>query len=121
MAANGDIVINDQTQGIEFGVSGDDHDLPPLDLVKIDVEYFEPQVVKGMGRLLDARPTLMVEVITEDIGKMLESMLEGRGYLYYRLETTGPVRQETIQQCSKTGKDYLFCTEENARKFNLPL
>lgn len=36
--------------------------LPPLRLIKIDVEGYELEVLNGMGRLLDERPFIMLEV-----------------------------------------------------------
>ncbi len=84
-------------------------------------EFFEPQVVRGLGGVLDAHlPTMMIEVIHDDVGIALETLLAGKPYLYFLLdEQRGPVRKDTVRKGSKLSKDYLFCTEAVARQHAL--
>jgi FkbM family methyltransferase len=67
--------------------------LDSLDLVKVDVEGHEPEVLEGMGGLLvKFRPTFLVEVLTDQAGKRLESLVDSLGYIYFDLDEVGPPR-----------------------------
>ena len=55
-----------------------------LDLVKIDVEGAEPEVLMGMGQLLARhRPSMIVEILSDDAGGRVEEIIKGLDYLYF--------------------------------------
>jgi hypothetical protein len=75
-----------------------EHGFPSLDLIKIDVERHEPQALDGMGSILGRdRPTLLIEILDAEIGRLVEGRIQGLGYLIYRVnETSGATREQTL-------------------------
>jgi FkbM family methyltransferase len=60
--------------------------LPPIDLIKIDVEGAEPKVLNGMGDILARdRPAILIESLSAECGIEIEKILKkvAPGYLYY--------------------------------------
>lgn len=80
-----------------------------VDLVKIDVEGHEPEVLRGMGPLLDkCKPTLLIEVLSDVAGGRLEELLEGLGYLYFDLDDVKAPR--SVPHIRKSSHwNYLIC------------
>jgi FkbM family methyltransferase len=53
----------------------------PVDLVKIDVEMHEPAVLRGMRTILERdRPTMIVEVLSDEVRGEIEEALAGLNY-----------------------------------------
>ena len=74
-----------------------------VDLIKMDTEGTEIDVLRGAQQLLERdRPMIVCEVL-EDVGdpRLIEEMLRPLGYQFYRLEPSGPIRQEHIQTHAK--------------------
>ncbi|MBM3349813.1 MAG: FkbM family methyltransferase [Betaproteobacteria bacterium] len=73
---------------IRHGISG-------LHLVKIDVERHEPQVLRGMRYLLQQfRPTLLLEVLDDEVAKRVQDEVDGFGYYYFSInEQLGSLRK----------------------------
>lgn len=63
----------------------------PVDLVKIDVETFELQVLRGMRAMLDrSRPAVFLEILpTVGIGP-IQDLLNAHGYRLWALTRNGP-------------------------------
>ena len=73
-------------------VALDDLDLPPPDLVKIDVEGSEAAVLRGAQRLLrEHRPALVVEL--HETNAEVCDLLEGHGYVLENLDGPHPPRE----------------------------
>lgn len=65
----------------------DDIDLPPADLMKIDVEDHEYEVLEGCRRLLDQhRPVILFESRNGGDGGQVGEFLRQHGYLLYGLQ-----------------------------------
>jgi FkbM family methyltransferase len=80
-----------------------------LDLLKIDVEGHEPEVLEGMGMLLSKfRPTLLIEVLSDEAGAKLESLVGTLGYVYFDLDEIGPARLVPHVRASSRW-NYLVC------------
>lgn len=92
--------------------------IPPPDLVKIDVEGHEPAVLRGMGSLLERRPVLLVEVLTEAAAADVDALTRHFGYQVYIIDAGGPRRLE--RPTAAPGGNLLFCTAEAARALLLP-
>jgi FkbM family methyltransferase len=76
-----------------------EHQVPVIDLVKIDTESTEPQVVRGMARtLVQHHPDLIVEVLghtrTEN---ELTDLLHPYGYKFFHLTPDGPTLRSSIR------------------------
>jgi len=95
--------------------------LKSIDLLKIDVESAEPEVLDGMEDLLyRMRPSMIVEVLTDEVGARLERMLSPV-YLYFQIdEHAGLTQTHRIQRFSETSKNYFFYAADKAEEI-LPL
>jgi FkbM family methyltransferase len=85
-----------------------------IDLMKIDVEMHEPEVLEGMKHYLKQfQPTLLIEILTTDIGLKIQALLEGMDYLFFNLdETTQPKQVASISKSDSY--NYLICNERIA-------
>jgi FkbM family methyltransferase len=64
---------------------------PRLDLIKIDVELHEPSVLRGMPRMLQHRPAMLIEVLNPQIGEAILASIDGLGYEIFEIdEHQGP-------------------------------
>ncbi len=90
------------------------HQLTNIDLLKIDVETFEPQVLKGFQPYLDQfKPTMLIEVLEDDIGQQIEAAVQHLGYLYFDVDDEQGLFQQTHIKKSKHF-NYLLCMPEKA-------
>jgi FkbM family methyltransferase len=92
-----------------------------VDLIKIDVESHEPEVLEGLADCLRTmQPALLVEIWNDEIGKRVQAILDGHGYLYYALdETRGPRRVSEIRHPLPGYMNHLVCTAETAAALGL--
>ncbi len=91
-----------------------------LDLIKIDVEKHEPEVLQGFKNYLPLfKPTFLIEILNDDIGKKVFDFVNGLGYLYFSIDDIkGTIHQtETITRSKHW--NYLFCNPEIASKLGL--
>jgi FkbM family methyltransferase len=90
-----------------------------IDLIKIDVETHEAEVLEGMGELLTKfKPTLLIEVLNDEIGKRIQALVENLNYLFFDInEITGATQVNEIKQSSYY--NYLICSESVARSIGL--
>jgi FkbM family methyltransferase len=97
----------------------DKHQVPRIDLIKLDVETHEPEVLEGFRRHLPAmKPTFLIEVIREEVGRRIEEQVASLGYLYFDIdENRGPRRVEHIRPGA--GLNYLLCSQKVARGLDL--
>ncbi len=93
--------------------------LESIDLMKIDVEKHEVEVLAGAGGLLNAKgPSILIEILTEEIGQKVEKLLTGSGYVYYAIhEIRGPVRCSMLRETGAS--NYLLCSNEKAKALGL--
>lgn len=90
-----------------------------IDLMKVDVETHEPEVLLGMGGYLDMmKPSMIMEILTDEVGQKVQEILDGKGYLYFNIDEARPPEQVT--DISKSGSfNYLICLEPVAKKLAL--
>jgi FkbM family methyltransferase len=96
-----------QTQRLDTFIES--NNVKDIDLMKIDVETFEPHVLRGMGAYL-ARfsPTMLVEILNETIGNEIEILVGGLNYEYYFIdETRGFIRKHDLKP-GKRGGNFLL-------------
>ena len=56
-------------------------------LIKIDVEQHESYAIKGMLELIqNARPIILIEILTQEIGDEIFSHIKNLNYAYYRID-----------------------------------
>ena len=84
----------------------------PVDLMKIDVETFEPQVLRGSRRLLgEHRPIIFLEILPNADAGALEEIRLGAEYIFGFLVAEGIRWESTVRQ-HPTGNDYVLCPAE---------
>lgn len=91
-----------------------------IDLLKIDVETHEAEVLEGMGKYLDEfRPTMLIEILNDEVGEGVEALVKDKGYLYFNLnEASGSIRLvETIRKSDYY--NYLLCDRKIAEDLGL--
>ena len=93
--------------------------LERVDLMKIDVESHEPEVLEGLGTYLQSfKPTLLIEVLTDAVGRSLERIVGGLGYLYFDIDEVNPPRR--VEQIRKSRHwNYLLCQPAVADRLGL--
>lgn len=90
-----------------------------IDLMKIDVETHEPEVLEGMGKYLKLfKPTMLIEILNNEVGEKVERILDGLEYLYFDIDEISKIKQiEHIRKSSHF--NYFVCQKEIAKKLNL--
>ncbi len=108
------------------------HHIKP-DFIKIDVEYYEKEVLLGASELLKKHePLVMCEVLVYDVIKSLYPKLSGNldpdhsyfieryfknlGYFFYLISNEGLMRVETLHG-DPDGKNFLFSTRKSSDIF----
>jgi FkbM family methyltransferase len=88
------------------------------DLIKIDVEKHEPAVLRGMGHLLsDDKPTIIIEVIAQDVADQIGHLIEDLGYeVYHVLEDSGIMRVQNVFVTRGDDRNFLLIQPDIARK-----
>ncbi len=97
----------------------EENNITKIDLMKVDVESFEPQVMQGMGKYLkQMRPTMLMEILSNEVGKEVEKYLEGCNYLFFNLdEETKP---KLVPHLKAEGYlNHLICSKETAQYLGL--
>lgn len=86
-----------------------------VDLLKIDVETHEPAVLKGFGEILRRdRPTLLIELLNDDVALQVAQLVNGLDYVYYNIDdiTWPPQRVDTLTKSKHF--NFLICQKEVA-------
>lgn len=73
----------------------EENKLESLDLLKIDVELHEPAVFEGFKRLQEFRPTIVVEVLNQEVGDKITDASNLEGYGIYKL--IGPYKVQKMK------------------------
>ena len=93
--------------------------LERVDLMKIDVEGYEPEVLEGMGDSLAAmRPTLLLEIQSDERARRIEAVLKDLGYAYFDIDERGGTKPVSHLTRSST-RNYLICSSAVAAKLGL--
>ena len=85
-----------------------------IDLMKIDVEMHEPEVLEGMKDYLKQfQPTILIEILSDEIGAKVQNLLRGIDYLFFNLDEKTQPRQ--VPDITKSESyNYLVCKKEVA-------
>jgi FkbM family methyltransferase len=115
----GSEVIEKEIETIALASFIESRHIDRIDLMKIDVETHEPEVLKGMGPYLEKfRPTLLIEVLNDEVAARIEPLVQGLGYLYFNIdENKSLTRTDHITHSDYF--NYLLCDEETAKFLNL--
>jgi len=93
--------------------------IPFIDIMKIDVETHEPEVLAGMNEyLVKWKPTLLIEILSNEVAEKVEKIVHGLGYLFYNINENGGIRK--VDKLEKSDYyNYLFCSPEKAAFLNI--
>lgn len=94
--------------------------LERIDLMKIDVERHEFEVLDGMGCYLEKfRPNMLIEILSNEIGKKVESLVSKKGYLYFRIDDEDGMVTKTEKILIEKDCNFLLCDEVTANELGL--
>jgi FkbM family methyltransferase len=116
----GDEITPTEIKTLRLDTFIEQNDLPQVDLIKIDVETFEPEVLEGLGEYVEKfKPTMLIEVLTDDVARRIEKLVGGKDYLYFDInEETGLL--EKVERLTKSSSfNFLLCTEDVARRIDI--
>lgn len=89
-----------------------------VDLIKIDVEKFEPQVLAGFKKIASLQPDLLIEILNDDIANAIAQLIGHLNYLYFNIdEERGPVLVDKLSGSSTY--NYLICKPATAKRLGL--
>ncbi len=91
-----------------------------VDLLKIDVETHEPAVLRGFQELLRRdRPTMMIELLTNEVAESVSEIIAGLDYEYYNIDDVSwpPPRVDALSRSAHY--NYLICRPEVAASIGL--
>ena len=95
--------------------------LSEIDLIKIDVETHEVEVIQGMAEYLSKmRPTLFIEVLTQEVAEGLRTLFENLGYVFFDIDESGAI-QALPQIERSTHYNLLVCQPQVAKDLSLHL
>ena len=121
MANDGAEIIEVEIPTLTLSSFIEKYALSSLDLMKIDVETHEPEVLEGMGEYLSLfRPTMLIEILNDEVAAGIEDIVGGLDYLYYNIdEQTTPRLVENLQKSDYF--NFLICSRETAAFLKLPV
>jgi FkbM family methyltransferase len=80
-----------------------DGSLTGIDLIKIDVEKFEAQVLAGFKSLERYKPSILIEILDDTIGRDIEQIIGGLGYHYFNID-----EEQGLQPVAHLGKSHSY-------------
>lgn len=91
--------------------------LDSIDLIKIDVEGHEAEVLETIKDDLQRwRPVILIEILTDQMGKRIEEIVGNVGYHYFNIDESGKV--ERVKHLSKSfSYNFLLCPPDRAARF----
>lgn len=93
--------------------------IPNIQLMKIDVETHEPELLEGfLTHLKKFKPTMLIEVLSDETGARIQKIIEGMGYLYFNIDERKGITK--VQNITKSDFfNYLLCDEATAKFLEL--
>lgn len=96
-----------------------ENDIPNIDLMKIDVETHEYELLLGMkNNLITMQPTMLIEILNDEIAANIETLLKGLNYLYFNIDEEKGVFK--VEKLTKSNfHNFLICKENVAKSLKL--
>jgi len=97
----------------------EENSLTKIDLIKLDVEMHEPEVLEGFRKYLSHfRPTILIEVLNDDMAKRLSILLDGLNYFYFDISEES-VPEQIFKLQKSSGFNLLICEKQICDKLGL--
>ncbi|MBL4668383.1 MAG: FkbM family methyltransferase [Flavobacteriales bacterium] len=111
------IKIKIQTKTLDSFIT--EENIDHIDLIKIDVETHEPEVLEGyLGNIKKHQPSILIEVLNDEVGRRIEDLIKGMGYLYFNIDENAGIKK--VNSILKSDYyNYLLCTKEVAIKLGI--
>lgn len=95
------------------------YNIQRIDLIKIDVETHEPEVLEGYLKYICLhKPTLLIEVLNDEVGQKIEEIVKDLGYLYFNIDEKAGIKK--VEHIKKSDYyNYLLCDSPTAAKLSL--
>lgn len=85
------------------------------DLLKLDVEGHEAAVLRGMGRYLAEMPTLIIEILSDEVAAQVEALVRPLGYrLLLIRELEGVTEVRHLQGGGQGSRNFVLCAQATA-------
>ncbi|OHB66725.1 MAG: hypothetical protein A2V70_08210 [Planctomycetes bacterium RBG_13_63_9] len=107
-----------RVQGVTVDAFVADHDIPSVDLMKIDTEATEHQVLQGAVKTIQRdAPVIICEVLRGRTEQSLHSVMDDLGYRYFWISSEGLVEKERIAGDEASRElNYLFLPKGKAQE-----
>ena len=100
----------------------EENKIQSVDLIKLDVETFEPEVIEGFRKYLPVfKPSFLIEILTDEVAKKLQDLFQDLGYLYFNIDDKNDKLSQKEIITKSDYFNYLFCSEKKARELKLIL
>jgi FkbM family methyltransferase len=87
-----------------------------IDLIKIDVETYEPQVIQGFSELISLyKPPIIIEVLNDTVGLEIENSLPEK-YIFFNIDDRDErlIPMKELKRVGKHALNYLLLHESNS-------
>ena len=116
----GALDVETEIETITLDTFVSDNHLGKIDLIKVDVETYEPNVLEGYKNYLAVhRPNFLIEVLTDDVGQKLQKIFDGLGYCYFNIDDRNGKIRKTDTITKSDHFNYLITNGDTAKKLNL--
>ena len=70
------------------------NNLPKIELIKIDIEHYEPYVFEGIKEtIIKFKPTILVEILTDKCSKMISIFIDCFAYHFFNIDEEKGIRK----------------------------
>jgi len=88
-----------------------------LNLIKIDVESYEPEVIEGfLGFVNRYTPVILVEVLSHESAEKLRTLLSATNYQYFNIDDSNRQIRRTREIEISDDFNYLLCLEHQVQQ-----
>lgn len=95
------------------------HEVNRVDLMKIDVETFEPEVLRGYGSLLHLhKPVIIMEVQNTDVGRRVMDIVDAKTYRFFRIIESGGITETSNLDSDGENLNFLLVPRNRSDVFS---
>lgn len=95
------------------------HNISGVDLIKLDIETYEPQALEGFSNYLQLfKPSILIEILNDEVAIKVFELVKNLGYLYYNIDERGSIKQQDMITKSEH-TNFLFVRPDTAQQLGL--